>query len=260
MKIESKKHNAIEKALNILNVFSPHNQELSTNEISKILEYHKATTSRTMLLLTKYGFLEQNKQNRKFKLGPSIAILNLSYNRSLENKLVQLAKPYLVELRNSIQEAVVLEVLSGRTTVRSYFVDGPGPLLLTGTAGDRLPIHAAAGARAILAHLDPDTWDYYLDGDLPQQTPSTMTDINQLKKQLRKIRADGIAFDMQELDPDINAMGAPIFDAEGIPVAALVIAALAGHLEKDINSKKAIQLKKMAKTISEQLKKAEKMS
>ena len=260
MKIESKKHNAIEKALDILNVFSPHNQELSTSEVSKILGYHKATTSRTMLLLTKYGFLEQNKQNRKFKLGPSIAILNLSYNRSLENKLVQLAKPYLVELRNSIQEAVVLEVLSGRTTVRSYFVDGPGPLLLTGTAGDRLPINAAAGARSILAHLDPDTWDYYLDTDLPQQTPSTMTDLNQLKKQLRKIKADGIAFDMRELDPDICAMGAPIFNAEGIPVAAVTVACLAGRLEKNTKSKKAIQLKRTVERISEHLKKTEKMS
>jgi DNA-binding IclR family transcriptional regulator len=257
MKIDSKKHSAIEKALKILKVFSPYNQELSTNEISGALGYHKATTSRILLLLTKYGFLEQNKQNRKFKLGPSVAILSLSFYRSLENKLVQLAKPYLVELRDSIQEAVVLEVLSGRTTVRAYFVDGPGPLLLTGSAGDRLPINAAAGARSILAHLDPDTWDYYLDSDLPQQTPSTMTDLNQLKKQLRKIKADGIAFDMGELDPDIFAMAAPIFDPEGIPVAAVVVAVLAGHLEKDINSRKAIQLKKTAGRISEKLRIAE---
>ena len=260
MESDLKKHNAIEKALTILNLFSPHNQELSTSEISKILGYHKATISRTMLLLTKYGFLEQNQQNRRFTLGPSIAILNLSFNRSLEDKLTQIAKPYLEKLRDSIRETVVLEVLSGRTTVRAYFLEGPGPLNMTGTAGDRLPINAAAGAKSILAHLDPDTWDYFLDNDLPRQTSSTITDLNQFKKQLRKIKADGISFDMGELDPDVRAMGAPIFNAEGMPVAAVVVVGLEGHFEKDKNSITAIQLKKIAKEISQQIKETKSLS
>ena len=253
METDSKKHNAIEKALTILNIFPPHNRELSTNEISDIQGYHKATTSRTLLLLKKYGFLEQNKQNKKFKLGPSIPILSLSFNRSVENKLVQIAKPYLDKLRDSIQETVALEVLSGRTTVRAYSIEGPRLLQVAGNIGDRLPINAAAGAKSILAYLDPDTWDYYLDDDLPRQTPSTIADLNQFKRQLRKIKIDGIAFDMGEYNIDICAMGAPIFNAEGIPVAAVVVAGLASHIKKDINSRMAIQVKEMAKRISEQL-------
>ena len=254
MEPDPKKHNAIEKALTILNLFYPYNQELSTSEISKILGYHKATISRTILLLKEYGFLEQNKQNKKFALGPSIAILNLSINRSLENQLTKIAKPYLNKLRDSIRETVVLEVLSGRTTVRAYFIEGPGPLNMTDNSGYRLPINAAAGAKSILAHLDPNTWDYLLGNDLPRQTASTITDPNQLKKQLRKIKSDGIAFDMGEFDPDVRAMGAPIFNAEGIPVAAVVIVGLAGRFEMDKNSRKAIQVKKTAKEISEHLK------
>ena len=257
METDSKKHNAIEKALTILNIFSPHNQELSTNEISEALGYHKATTSRTLLLLTKYGFLEQNRENKKFKLGPSIAILSSSFYHSLESKLIQLARPYLEKLKDSIQETVVLEVLSGRTTVRAYSIEGPGPLHLVGTIGARLPIHATAGSKVILAHLDPVTWDYFLDNDLPRRTASTITDVNQYKKELRKAKTDGIAFDMEELDPDICAMAAPVFNAEGIPIAAIVVATLAGHLKRDVNSRKAIQLKKTADRISEQLKKTE---
>ena len=260
MKTDSKKHNAIEKALTILNIFSPNNHELSTNEISEKMGYHKATTSRTLLLLTSYGFLEQNRENKKFKLGPSIAILSSSLYRSLESKLIKLASPYLEKLRESIQETVVLEVLSGRTTVRAYSIEGPGPLHLIGTIGARLPIHATAGSKAILAHLDPKTWDYFLDNDLPWRTASTITDLNQYKKELRKAKTDGIAFDMEELDPDVCAMAAPVFNAEGIPIAAVVIATLAGHLKRDINSRKAIQLKKTADKISEHIKKTAKMS
>ena len=260
MTTDSKKHNAIEKTLSILNVFSPYNQELSSNEVSKKLGYHKATASRILLLLTKYGFLEQNKKNNKFKLGPSIAILSSSFYRSLESKLIQLARPYLKKLRDSIQETVVLEVLSGRTTVRAYSIEGPGPLHLIGTIGARLPIHATAGSKAILAHLDQDTWDYFLDNDLPRRTASTITDLNQYKKELRKAKTDGIAFDMEELDPDICAMAAPVFNAEGIPIAAVVVATLAGHLKRDVNSRKAVQLKNTADKISEHIKKTAKIS
>ena len=128
MKTDSIKHNAIEKALNILNIFSPRNHELSTNEISEILGYHRTTTIRTLLPLKTYGFLEQNKENKKYKLGASIAILSLSFHRSMENELVRFAKPYLKKLRDSVHEAVVLEVLAGRTTVRAHIIEGPGPL------------------------------------------------------------------------------------------------------------------------------------
>ncbi len=260
MKTDSEKHNAIEKALTILNIFSSHNHELSTNEISLMLYYHKATISRTLLLLAKYGFLEQNRENKKFKLGPSIAILSSSLYRSLESELIQLARPYLEKLKDSIQETVVLEVLSGRTTVRAYSVEGPGPLHLIGTIGARLPIHATAGSKAILAHLDPKTWDYFLDNDLPRRTASTITDLDQYKKELRKAKTDGIAFDMEELDPDICAMAAPVFNAEGTPIAAVVVATLAGHLKRDTNSRKAVQLKKTAENISKHIKKTAEIS
>jgi len=260
MKTDSKKHNAIEKALAILNIFSSRNQELNTNEISEILGYHKATTSRTLLLLTKYGFLEQNRENKKFKLGPSIAILSSSLYRSLESELIQLAKPYLENLRDSIQETVVLEVLSGRTTVRAYSIEGPGPLHIIGTIGARLPIHATAGSKVILAHIDQKNWDYYLDSDLPKRTASTITDLKLYKKELRKAKTDGIAFDMEELDPDVCAMAAPVFNAEGTPIAAVVVATLAGHLKRDINSRKAVQLKKTADKISQEIKKLGKIS
>jgi DNA-binding IclR family transcriptional regulator len=64
---------------------------------------------------------------------------------------------------------------------------------------------------------------------------------------------------MGELDPDVRAMGAPVFNAEGMPVAAVVVVGLAGHFEMDKNSRKAIQVKKTAKKISEHLKTTEKL-
>jgi IclR family acetate operon transcriptional repressor len=258
MELIKDKHNAIEKALVILRLFSPNNQELSTNEISEQLGYHRATTSRILLLLKKKGFLEQNQQNRKFRLGPSIAMLSLSFNRSLENKLVQIAKPFLDDLRDTLEENVVLEVLSGRTTVRAYSAEGPRQIRLSGDIGDRLPMNAAAGAKAILAFLSPKTWDYFLDKDLPRITPNTITDLQQFKKQLKQIKSDGISTDIGEYDVDINAIGAPIFNAEGSPVAAVVVVGLPSRITNGLNPRMAMEVKTTAMAISKQLGKTDK--
>ena len=67
-RLNPNKHNAIEKALAILGLFAFENKEMGTIEISKLLGYHKATTSRTLILLAEYGFLEQNEKTKKYKL------------------------------------------------------------------------------------------------------------------------------------------------------------------------------------------------
>ena len=247
------KHNAIEKALVILGLFAIDNQELSTMEISKMLGYHKATASRTLLLLKKYGFLEQNEQTKKFKLGPAIIDLGLSVNRSLKNDLIQIAKPYLDNLRDTLQETVALEVLSGRNTVMAYVAEGPRRIRLGADVGMLMPTHASAGAKAILAFISPDEWDSFLDTDLVRFTPNSITDRNLFYKELEKIRETRIAFDIGEHDSDLNAIGSPIFNMEGIPVAAVVVVGLANRIGDELDSKEAIEVKKAAENISKRL-------
>ena len=247
------KHNAIEKALGILGLFAVNNRELSTMEISKMLGYHKATASRTLLLLKKHEFLEQNEQTKKFKLGPAIINLGLSVNRSLKNDLIQIAKPYLDNLRDTLQESITLEVLSGRNTVMAYVAEGPRRIRLGADVGMLMPTHASAGAKAILAFISPDGWDTFLDTDLVRLTPNSITDHDLFYKQLEKIKETRIAFDIGEHDPDLNAIGSPIFNIEGIPVAAVVVVGLANRIGSNLDSQAADEVKKTAEYISKRL-------
>lgn len=253
MEPSKEKHTAIEKALNILTLFSPYNLELTPHEISEKLGYHQATTSRTLILLAKKGFLDQNEQTKRFRLGPAIALLNHSLHQSLENEVVRIAKPHIDKLRDSLKETVVLEVLSGRTTVRAYAAEGLRPIRTRGDIGDRLPMYAAAGAKAILAYLDPETWDWFLDRDIPRMTPNTITDIKQIKEQLKAIRRRGTAFDNGEFDVDINAVGAPIFNTQEKPVAAVVVAGLPSRIQNSVDPRIAEEVKATALAISEKL-------
>ncbi len=113
MRQSYQKINSIDKALIILSTFAPYNQEMGTIEISHKLGFHKATASRILLNMTRHGFLQQNSQTKKFMLGPSVNYLARALNQALKTNLVHIAKPFIDDLRDSLKETVISEVISG---------------------------------------------------------------------------------------------------------------------------------------------------
>jgi IclR family KDG regulon transcriptional repressor len=250
----NKKFNSIEKAMEILLAFAPYNQEMGTVEISKKLGFHKATVSRILLILIKYGFLQQNPRTKKFMLGPSITSLGWALNHFFNTNLVPIAKPYIDELRSTLKETIVLEALAGNSTVMAYIAEGPQRVRIAGTIGDRIPIHAAAGAKAILAFSPPEVRESFIvNGAMPRYTPNTITDPKVFQRQLQEIRQQGFSFDNEEIDIGINAVGVPIFNFEEKAVAAVVVAGPSPRVTWDSDSPIVARLKDTAAKISAQL-------
>jgi IclR family acetate operon transcriptional repressor len=247
------KINSIDKALTILSCFSPYNQEMGTIEISQKLGLHKATVSRILRNLSRHGFLAQNSQTKKFVLGPSVMDLARAITLSLRTNLVLIAKPFIEDLRDRLKETVVLEVLSGETTFMAYIAEGPRLVRLAGTIGDRLPNHAAAGAKAILAFSPPESLDALLGAKLNRFTKYTITDPAMLRRQLEGIRQQGVAFDHEEIDEGTSALGAPIFNHQETPVAAVVVAGPSQRITQNSGSRTVALLKATAAKISAQL-------
>ena len=223
---------------------------MGTIEISQKLGFHKATVSRILLILTKFGFLQRDKQTKKFRLGHAVINLGLAVNQSINNNLVQFAKPYIDGLRDKVKETVILEVLSGETTVMAYIAEGPRLVRLAGNIGDRVPIHAAAGAKAILAFSNPDVRNTLLDVKLPRFTEHTITERVVLLEQFKEIRRLGVSFDIEEIDEGTSAIGAPIFNHEEKPVASIVIAGPAQRITANNSLEMVSALKEAAAKIS----------
>ncbi|MDI6874703.1 IclR family transcriptional regulator [Candidatus Solincola sp.] len=216
--------NAIEKALDVLMLFAPSNRELGVSEISSRLGLHAATANRVIKTLAGRGFLQQNRHSRKYHLGPAVMELANALYRSLRTEMVQLARPYLEELRDALGETVVFEVWTGNATYIAHVEEGPQRVRIAGTVGDRLPAHAAAGAKAILAYSEEERVERALAEGMPRHTPSTITDPEEFRRQLRVAKKRGYAVDREEIDVGINAVAAPVFDHRGQAVAAVVVA------------------------------------
>ena len=253
MRHPAKKINSIEKALEILLAFTPANQGMGTMEISQKLGFHKATVSRILLILTKLGFLQRDKQTKKFRLGQAVINLVLAVNQSLNNNLVHIAKPDIDRLRDRVKETVILEVLSEGTTVMAYIAEGPRMVRLAGNIGDRIPINAAAGAKAILAYSDPEIRNTLLDVKMQRFTKNTITDPAVLQQQFEEIRRQGVSFDVDEIDEGTSAIGAPIFNHEKRPVASIVTAGPSQRITADDNLTMVAAWKETAAEISTQL-------
>lgn len=253
MRQDSPKINSIDKALNILEVFVPYNREMGTMEISRKLGFHKATVSRILQNLAKHGFLSQNSETKKFVLGPSVMDLSRALNQSLKTNMVLLAKPFIDDLRDILKETVILEILSGDTTVMAYIAEGPRLVRLAGSIGDRVPIHAAAGGKAILAFSPAERRKTLLNGKLHRFTDKTITSRRALNHSLNEIRHEGVAFDHDEIDEGTSAASAPILNYEGLPVGAVVVAGPSQRISKKTGSRMISELKHSADKISAQL-------
>ena len=251
--MNGEKPNSIEKALEILVAFTPYNQEMGTGEISQKLGLHKATASRILRTLADKGFLQQDPETKKFTLGPMASDIGRAYNNGLSSNLVQMAKPYIDDLRSVLEETVVLEILSGTSTVMAYIAEGPQRVRLAGTVGDRLPAHAAAGAKAILAFSTEDTVERFIADELPQLTPNTITSSKAYRRGLAEIRRKGYSLDEEEIDIGINAVGVPIFNYDSQPIAAVVVAGPAQRIQGKDDSEVVMWTRKTAAEISKRL-------
>jgi DNA-binding IclR family transcriptional regulator len=250
MRQNTDKSNAIEKALQILLAFNPHNPELGTSEISEKLGFHKATTSRILLTLAEYDFLRQDPNTKKFNLGRAIHKLGSALTESLSNNFVHFAKLHLDQLRDTLDETITLELWSGDSTVMTYIAESSHQIRVAGRVGDRLPFHAAAGAKAILSFVASHRLDVLLQQELKRLTPTTITDPEQFKQQLFEFKQQGFAVDNEEIDVGISAIGVPIFNHENRAFAAAVVVTPTQRLDASPASSTVKDLKKTAEAIS----------
>ncbi len=247
--------NSIEKALEILRAFTPENRPLRSVEISHRLGMNKATVNRILITLKKRGFVVQDDATRRYRLGPSTALLGRAVKQSLNGRLVALAKPYLDSLRDKVGETVHLEVLTGGRIFLSYSAKGIRQVTVTPRVGDQMAVNANAGAKVIMAFCPKEMVAKHLAGTLTKFTTKTVTAPSKILQEYEVIRATGLAYDKEEYDEDVHAVAAPVFNHEDRVVAAVVIIAPAFRMSSSIESGSLELLKDAATDISDRLSK-----
>jgi DNA-binding IclR family transcriptional regulator len=145
-----------------------------------------------------------------------------------EVDLAVVGQPFLDRLAAAIGEGIKLSVVDQDGILVLATARGRREYALTVVPGQRMPIHAGAAGKLLLAHLPPTEQSARLARPLTAFTKATITDTRRLKTELTRIRRQGWAQDKGESAPSIEAFAAPVFARDGGMVAALSIPFLAG--------------------------------
>ncbi len=242
---------SVDRALRILEGFSLKEKELGVTEISKRTGLNKSTCFGLIQTLQNRGYLEQNSENGKYRLGLKVFVLGQIFEASLELRV--LAKPYLEELVDKTKETVHLVIRNKHEAVYVEKVEGPSAISIISQVGNRVNFHCTGVGKVILAHLAEEDVNKILKNELARFTKNTITDIEKLKQQLKEIRRDGYSLDDEEIEIGLRCIAAPIFNYRKEVIAALSISGPTMRITDERLRKIAELTKEAAKKISNRL-------
>jgi IclR family pca regulon transcriptional regulator len=209
---------SLERGLAIIRVFNSERPSMTVSEIAQKVGLTRAAVRRFLLTLGELGYVYG--KNNRFELTPRVLELGYAYLSALS--FPDIALPRLEQLVVETAEASEGSILDGGDVV--YVVRVPGPALMTISVniGARRPAHATAMGRVLLAHLPPAELDAYLETtELVPMLPRTITDPDEFRAELRRVREDGYALVNQELEEGLVAIAVPVRDRTGRVRAAI---------------------------------------
>ncbi len=243
---------SIERAANVLELFLTTSPELSVKEISEKLQLSKSTVHGIIKTLEHRGYLQQNPEDLKYKLGIKLFTLGNFVGKHLD--IGNIARPIIRDLADELNETVHLVTLQRDEVVYIEKVEGPRALTIYSHIGKRAPVHCTGVGKAILAYLSEIEVDRLLSSaSLEAFTEHTMTDVNQIKKHLVSVRETGYAVDDEEIELGLKCIAAPIFNHKGNVIASISCAAPKMRLDEEKQPKVIAGIKRAASEISTSL-------
>ena len=210
---------AVLRALSVLQTIN-RPEAYSLSNISRLTGLPKATLHRIAGDLVTARLL--SRVDGDFHLGSHL--FELGMRASVERTLLEVATPFLEDLYERTHETVHLGLREGSEVVYVAKFGGDRQARSPSRIGGRLPVHATAIGKALLAWADEPDRIAVLAAPMERRTPRTITAPGRLRQQLDRVREEGIAYEYEEGALGLVCVAAPVLDAADRPVAAISVA------------------------------------
>jgi DNA-binding IclR family transcriptional regulator len=211
------------RAFQILELIGARREGLRQAEIAQALNIPKSTLSKLITSLVAGDYLTIDTRSRTYTIGPQVLVLANSYLSSLD--VVEIAQPIVREAMMETGESASLMIKRGQEGLIVCKEKTAQPIIIARLSiGDRVPLYATAGGKAILAFLSAEEVDQYLSSvQLTPLTETTITDPDILRRELNTIRARGLARCKEEQIEGLLAIAAPVFGWDSRVVASITV-------------------------------------
>ncbi len=181
-----------------------------------------STAYRLLATLMAHGYVSRSPETGRFRLGYKLLELAAVAARDSES-LRATMRPHLEQLRNATDETANLVVPDGVSIVYVDQVESPRAVRMFTTIGRRVPLHASAAGKAILATSPTSLLHEREAAGLERLTPHTIGTLRALADDLELIRERGYAIDNEEYELGVVCVAAAVVGADGDAIAGVSI-------------------------------------
>ncbi len=211
----------VEKAFRVLETVAQAETGVRVSDLARALGQPKATIYRILFTLQELGYVRQDSRTRAYVSTAHAA--SLTQDRANET-LRQLAAPHMKRLLGRFEQTVNLAIFDRDRVFYIDILPGLRSIRMEATPMTYAPMHSTAVGKAILAFLEPEEVQRILKArSLEKYTRATITAVPLLLKYLKRARTKGYAVDNQETEIGARCVAAPIFNAHGLPIAAISV-------------------------------------
>lgn len=236
----------IERMMKLLDVLSYYHDPVSLKQLALETDLHPSTAHRILAAMATSGFAEK-AEGGTYRLG--IRLLELGNLVKSRINIRDAAMPLMQQLHQRLGESVNLGVRQGDEIVYvERTSSGRSSVRVVHLVGARAPLHVTSAGKLYLAEDSAEAVkEYARRTGLPSYTPTSITTLPALEKELDWVRRHGVAYDREEIEQGLRCIAAPVRDDSGQLVAGLSISAPTDRHKADW----APVLKETADAISE---------
>ena len=203
-------------------------EEATITEMADSLGYAKSTVHRHVSTMNSLGYVVPGSD------GYRLSLLFIKYGYKIKNRQqgYNQAKAKTEKLAEETGERVQFIVEESGKAVYLHRARGDQAIRTDPGIGHRIPLHATAAGKAILAAMDEADRSRIIEqADFPSLTNQTITDSVELREQLEDIRERGYSYNLQENLDGLRAVGVAIGGPDDSVLGALSISGPTHRME-----------------------------
>lgn len=240
-----------DRVLRVLELFNAGDRNLSLSEMADRMSLPKSSVHRLLATLLAHGFVERDPSTRRYRLG--IRLFEIGSLVIHERGLHSAAHPVVEELAVSTGETCHLAVLSGTDAVYVYKIDGASTIVMSSRVGGRAPCHCTSIGKVLAAWGGEEVFQSIVRSGFKAFTARTIRSEGRFAAELERVRSDGYALDLEEFQPGLCCIAAPVRDHSGRVLAALGLAGPSSRLTEQRLNQLATPVMSAAGAISRNL-------
>jgi DNA-binding IclR family transcriptional regulator len=244
---------SVEHAIDVLQALTeaaPHGMGVSA--IAQRVGLSKATVHHLLGTLESRRFVVRDPAVSHYRLSWGLYELGTTVVQSVD--LARVARHYLDRLAAQTGESTLLGLLDGDSVLYLDRGEAVNGFRVDANAGRRNALHSTASGKVLLAFSqDPNVLQRIVTRPLAKLTRTTITDPNQLRRELAQVHQQGYATSWQEHEVGLYSLAVPVRDYRGGAIASLAITGPSTDLDARTVQKSLMLLRAAAHMIATQL-------